>query len=113
LLFLYFFLHWMIICFNIYPAIGLYYIPISEVAYMKCPRCGSDMEMDTHRKYALPMCYNCGYMEGRDMGAAMTDRTNFQHIRTLNMNEMAAYLAKKLGSDEGEVLAWLCETCDK
>ena len=32
---------------------------------MKCPRCGHEMTLDTHRKYALNMCYECGYIEGR------------------------------------------------
>ena len=32
---------------------------------MKCPRCGCEMELDSHRKIPLNMCYNCGYIEGR------------------------------------------------
>lgn len=35
---------------------------------MKCPRCGNEMVLDTHRKYPLNMCYECGYMEGRPVG---------------------------------------------
>ena len=43
---------------------------------MKCPRCGNEMVLDTHRKYPLNMCYECGYMEGRPVGdtTSKTDR---------------------------------------
>ncbi len=78
---------------------------------MKCPRCGCEMEMDTHRKYALPMCYNCGYMEGRDLGESMSHQSNYEHMKTLNMNEMAAFLSVKLDTTEDEVMAWLSEPC--
>ena len=35
---------------------------------MKCPRCGHEMTLDGHRKIDLFMCYECGYIEGRNMG---------------------------------------------
>ena len=54
---------------------------------MKCPRCGSELSTDAHRKYNLQMCYNCGYMEGRYFGGdAKKGFTNFEHMKTLNMN---------------------------
>ena len=34
---------------------------------MKCPRCGSEMTLDSHRKIPLNMCYECGYIEGRTL----------------------------------------------
>ena len=80
---------------------------------MKCPRCGSEMAMDSHRKYALPMCYNCGYMEGRDMGADDNGATNFQHLKTLNFNEMVAFLSSGIGVDEDKLSAWLCDNSEK
>lgn len=76
---------------------------------MKCPRCGSEMNVDTHRKYALPMCYNCGYMEGRNMGDDAKSTTNFQHMKSLNLNEMAAFLSGGLGIDEAKLMDWLCD----
>ena len=36
---------------------------------MKCPRCGAEMVLDNHRKYEAWMCYECGYMEGRNLCA--------------------------------------------
>lgn len=46
---------------------------------MKCPRCGNEMVLDTHRKYPLNMCYECGYMEGRPVGDT-TSKTNYEHM---------------------------------
>lgn len=75
---------------------------------MKCPRCGNEMVMDAHRKYPLHMCYDCGYIEGR---AVEPDQepvpTNFSHMKTLNLNEMAAFLAAGLGLEESRVAEWL------
>ena len=52
---------------------------------MKCPKCGSEMQIDEHRRYALQMCYNCGYIEGR-MADVKKKETNFAHLKNLNMN---------------------------
>ena len=45
---------------------------------MKCPRCGHEMTLDTHRKYALNMCYECGYIEGRLIDPEKKGETNFE-----------------------------------
>ena len=81
---------------------------------MKCPRCGSEMEMDAHRKYSIPMCYNCGYMEGRNMedNVSVSGKTNFAHLKTLNFNEAAAFISSGMGIDEEKLAAWLCELCE-
>ena len=34
---------------------------------MKCPCCGKEMVLDGHRKIDLFMCYECGYIEGRNL----------------------------------------------
>ena len=60
---------------------------------MKCPRCGNEMVLDTHRKYPLNMCYECGYMDGRPVGDT-TSKTNYEHMKTLNFNEMVVFLSK-------------------
>ena len=69
---------------------------------MKCPRCGNEMVLDTHRKYPLNMCYECGYMEGRPVGDT-TSKTNYEHMKTLNFNEMVVFLSKGLGLEESVV----------
>ena len=74
---------------------------------MKCPRCGGEMELDMHRKYAIPMCYNCGYMEGRDLGPIDKKLTNFERLKTMNFNEAATFLASALEVDEKTVYEWL------
>ena len=51
---------------------------------MKCPRCGSEMELDSHRKIPLNMCYNCGYIEGRTTEGGELNSTNFTHLKGLN-----------------------------
>lgn len=73
---------------------------------MKCPRCGNEMVLDTHRKYPLNMCYECGYMEGRPVGDT-TSKTNYEHMKTLNFNEMVVFLSKGLGVSEAVVSNWL------
>ncbi len=77
---------------------------------MKCPRCGSEMAMDSHRKYSVPMCYECGYMEGRDMGDNTAKMTNFERMKALNFNELAVFLSSELGLDEEKLTGWLCES---
>ena len=73
---------------------------------MKCPRCGNEMVLDTHRKYPLNMCYECGYMEGRPIGDT-TSKTNYEHMKNLNFNEMVVFLSKGLGLEESVVSNWL------
>ncbi len=79
---------------------------------MKCPRCGQEMTLDGHRKIDLYMCYNCGYIEGRNMGAEVftPSASNFSRLHGLNLNETASFLAKGLGLDENRVAAWLDDT---
>ena len=73
---------------------------------MKCPRCGSEMTLDSHRKIPLNMCYNCGYIEGRAV-ENVQGKSNYERIRSLNMNEAAAFLAEGLGLEEKTVAEWL------
>lgn len=74
---------------------------------MKCPRCGNEMTTDSHRKIALQMCYTCGYIEGRKYDGKNNSSTNFEHMRSLNFNEMVAFLSSGLGLDEEKVIGWL------
>ena len=76
---------------------------------MKCPRCGSEMTRDSHRKSPLNMCYNCGYIEGRAVDD-MSGKTNFERLQKLNINEMAAFLAAGLNIGEDKIAEWLAET---
>ncbi len=78
---------------------------------MKCPRCGSEMTLDSHRKIPLNMCYNCGYIEGRAVDE-LKGKTNYERMRSLNMNEMAAFVASGLGLEEEKVAEWLNLTLD-
>ena len=78
---------------------------------MKCPRCGSELSTDSHRKYNLQMCYKCGYIEGRYFGDEnKRGFTNFEHMKVLNMNELAVFLSEGIGVDKDKVLSWLCDT---
>lgn len=75
---------------------------------MKCPRCGHEMIMDSHRKYSVPMCYECGYMEGRNYGDKPAPiETNFSHLKKLNFNETVAFLSKGLGINAEKLSEWL------
>ncbi len=74
---------------------------------MKCPRCGHEMTLDTHRKYALNMCYECGYIEGRLIDPEKKGETNFERMKKLNFNEMVAFLTKGLNLDEAKLADWL------
>ena len=74
---------------------------------MKCPRCGSEMELDTHRKIPLNMCYSCGYIEGRALEGKEFDNTNFAHLKGLSLNETVSFLAAGLQLDEKAVAKWL------
>ena len=73
---------------------------------MKCPRCGSEMTLDSHRKYSAFMCYECGYIEGR-MNDSVIGETNYQHMKKLSPGETAAFLANGLGVDRAKVNAFL------
>lgn len=69
---------------------------------MKCPRCGSEMTLDEHRKVPTNMCYACGYIEGRTSDDNFKQKldTNFKHMKSLNFNETMAFLSKGLGISE-------------
>lgn len=73
---------------------------------MKCPRCGSELSLDTHRKYNMQMCYNCGYMEGRTYEPE-NSVTNYEHLKKLNILEAAAFISEALNKSEEEVVEWL------
>ena len=74
---------------------------------MKCPRCGNEMILDTHRKIPLQMCYDCGYIEGRAVEEAKPEATNFEHMKTLNFNELVAFLSAGLEIPEAKLVNWL------
>jgi Zn ribbon nucleic-acid-binding protein len=76
---------------------------------MKCPQCGSEMVLDSHRKIPLMMCYDCGYIEGRKIEAKGKGETNYEHLKKLNFNEMVAFLSGKLNMPEERFAAWLNE----
>ena len=72
---------------------------------MKCPKCGHEMVVDEHRRYALHMCYECGYIEGRL--AEKKKESNFKHLKNLTMTEAIAFLSRGLNLDESVVAKWL------
>lgn len=74
---------------------------------MKCPRCGAEMTLDEHRKYGLYMCYECGYMEGRNLGEMEKKPTNLEQMKTVEDDKLAAFIANGLGLSEEKVAAWL------
>lgn len=78
---------------------------------MKCPRCGNEMKIDEHRKYSMYMCYDCGYMEGRDMGSVFKPNlTNFEKLRSMNENEAIAFLAKGMHINSTKLTNWMAES---
>ncbi|MGI5976108.1 MAG: hypothetical protein ACOX68_00210 [Candidatus Limivicinus sp.] len=79
---------------------------------MKCPRCGNEMNTDTHRKVRLNMCYNCGYIEGRNVEAEEKGISNFAHMKKLDLNELAAFMAKGLGLKTLDVALWLSDEAE-
>ncbi len=79
---------------------------------MKCPKCGADMHVDEHRRYALNMCYECGYIEGR-MNDTKKGETNLEHLKKLNFNEAVAFFSHGMGLDEKAVSRWLDKPFDK
>lgn len=67
------------------------------------------MTKDNHRKYDLMMCYECGYMEGRNMGENPIHNrvvTNYERLNGMNFNEAVAFMADGLGLDENTISAW-------
>ena len=77
---------------------------------MKCPRCGNEMALDSHRKIPFQMCYKCGYIEGRNYEKDETPKaTNFSHMKTLNLNELAAFMSAGLDVPEERIVDWLTE----
>lgn len=79
---------------------------------MKCPRCGQEMVLDGHRKIDLFMCYECGYIEGRAIEPIKPRVTNYERLKTLNMNESVAFLARGLGLNEKKLAAWMERAAD-
>ena len=64
------------------------------------------MTIDTHRKYAVEMCYECGYIEGRS-NDVKPGITNFERLKALNFNELTAFISAGLGVEANKVSAWL------
>ena len=60
---------------------------------MKCPRCGSEMVLDSHRKIPLNMCYECGFIEGRSLENEPPIRNNYMALKGLNMDETVSVLS--------------------
>lgn len=78
---------------------------------MKCPCCGHEMYLDSHRKIDMYMCYDCGYIEGRKIEAEKKPHiTNFERLRSMNMNETIAFMSRSLGVDESSLAAWMDST---
>ena len=79
---------------------------------MKCPRCGNEMMMDSHRRIPLQMCYECGYIEGQSYEPIPVRATNFEHLKKLNFNETVAFLSAGLGIEEEVLADWLEDSSD-
>ena len=81
---------------------------------MKCPRCGSEMYVDDHRKYDLLMCYECGYMEGRSYGGPVSTKarklTNFERLRSMNENEAIVFISAGMNVDETLLRNWMAKS---
>ena len=79
---------------------------------MKCPRCGAEMTIDTHRKIPLSMCYECGYIEGRNLEGDPAPNSNYNRLKGLTLTETASFLSKGLKTidlnvDEDIIIKWL------
>lgn len=76
---------------------------------MKCPRCGAEMNLDSHRKIDMNMCYECGYIEGRNVDEPVPHRgeTNYERLRSLNFNEAVAFIATGLQLDSDKLGLWM------
>ena len=86
-----------------------------EEMKMRCPRCGSEMYVDDHRKYDLHMCYECGYMEGRSYGASPAGTkarklTNFERLRSMNENEAIVFISAGMNVDETLLRNWMAKS---
>lgn len=81
---------------------------------MKCPRCGSEMYVDNHRKYDLHMCYECGYMEGRSYEGPVNTKarklTNFERLRSMNENEAIVFISAGMNVDETLLRNWMAKS---
>lgn len=78
---------------------------------MKCPRCGTEMVLDGHRRYDLNMCYECGYIEGSSAEKRTAGETNYERLEELNFNEAAAFISNGLGVDLSRLTMWLDSRC--
>ena len=74
---------------------------------MTCPCCGHEMNLDSHTKIDMYMCYECGYIEGRKIETPRHHVTNFERLRSMNMNESIAFLSENLGIDESSLTTWM------
>ena len=79
---------------------------------MKCPRCGAEMTIDSHRKIPLNMCYECGYIEGRALEDVPSQVSNYTFMKGLTPMETAALLSAGLKSidvdlPEEKIAKWL------
>lgn len=84
---------------------------------MKCPRCGAEMVLDSHRKIPLNMCYECGFIEGRSLEDEPPITNHYLQLKKLNLDETAAVLAKGLQKhgvavEQAVILEWLLEAAD-
>ena len=81
---------------------------------MKCPRCGSEMYVDDHRKYDLHMCYECGYMEGRSYEGPVSTKarklTNFERLRSMNENEAIVFISAGMNVYETLLRNWMAKS---
>lgn len=75
---------------------------------MKCPRCGREMVLDSHRKMDMYMCYDCGYIENRLIeDETPSYATNFQRLSGMNFNEAISFISNGLGVDENRIASWM------
>ena len=75
---------------------------------MKCPRCGSEMVMDAHRKMELGMCYECGYVEGSNLESEPQQyhESGLEHLYSINLDESVSTIAKEIDAVEKNVNSW-------
>ncbi|MCI9467768.1 MAG: hypothetical protein HFG45_00500 [Oscillospiraceae bacterium] len=77
---------------------------------MQCPKCGADMVVDSHRRYPIEMCYQCGYMEGQNIEIDNSMKiTVIQSIHKMNEDSLALFLTQCdfKGATEAEIRKWL------
>ncbi len=73
---------------------------------MKCPCCGNELVLDGHRKSDMFMCYDCGYVSDRKL-EHKPHSTNFERLRSMDLNESIAFLANNLGLDKRSITLWM------